>query len=57
MENTTHTTVTIDSADARKLVALIFDQDEKGRYGGKYWQLDEALTVALVEIAANDLGR
>lgn len=57
---TTHTatvTVHIDAAAARRLVSLVMDQDEKGRYGGRYWQLDEALTVALMEIADNDLGR
>jgi hypothetical protein len=51
-------TTTVNRSVALALVELAgLEQDEKGRYGGKYWQLDEALMMALVEIAANDLSR
>jgi hypothetical protein len=59
-DTTRDVTVNVPAEDARRLVALVGERDEQGRYvlfGTAYWQLDEALGVALRELAANDLGR
>jgi hypothetical protein len=46
-------TVTVTRSVALALVRIAGDlePDDRGRYGGLYWQLDEALRVALVALA------
>lgn len=48
----TDVTTTVTRSVALALVKIAgLEPDERGRYGGEYWQLDEALTVAIVRVA------
>jgi hypothetical protein len=51
----TDITVTITRPEALALCTLAgLLVDDRGRYGGKYWQLDEATRVAVERIAAGE---
>ncbi len=45
-------TITIPKWHANRLLQLAgLERDASGRYGGKYWEVDEALRHAALEIA------
>jgi hypothetical protein len=51
---------TIDPQTVERLIGLVGEHNPRGGWdvlGTHYWYTDEALAVALREIAANDIGR